>query len=179
MTEEATYVTVRLEWYEAELAAYVGARRQLESLKRGSKENTRHSTASAIDNHVQSAGAEKAVAKRLNIDWGATINTFQSGPADCGRAVEVRWRRMDYELKVRQTDADDRYFILARGEMPEYILVGWIQGRDAKKAEWLKDPGGYGKPNYFVPDDLLRPMSELRPSLAAAIVPEVIEEEAP
>lgn len=176
-TTETTIVKVHLEWYEAELAAYVGARRQIESLKRGSRENTRHSKQPAIDNHVQSAGAEKAVAKRLNIDWGATVNTFQSGPPDCGRGVEVRWRRSQYELKVRQNDPDDRYYVLARGEMPVYLLVGWIKGADAKRPEWLQDPGGYGAPNYFVPDGFLRPMSELRPALSAVIVPEILEEE--
>jgi hypothetical protein len=123
---------------------------------------------------MQSAGAEKAVGKRLNIDWHASINTFHDGVADVGGRIEVRYRRkrkrpLDHQeeeeeespdLIVREDDHEDRAYVLVRGALPKYEIVGWIWGRDAKRPEFWKNPGGH-EPAFFVPEEHLRPVSEL------------------
>jgi hypothetical protein len=152
-------VRVHLEWYEAEQAIYVGGRREAEALRRNI-DKPQYSRQESVENHIQSAGAEKAVAKRLNLDWHASINTFADGVADVGGAIEVRYRRLDYELKVRERDHDDRYFVLVRGALPDYEIIGWLKGKDAKRPEWWKDPGLHG-PAFFVPDPYLKPALQL------------------
>jgi hypothetical protein len=154
---------VQLKWYEVEQAIYVGARRESEALKDNRPKNWKASDdekISSIDNHMQSAGAEKAVAKRLNINWHASINTFKDGPADVGEGIEVRYARKKGRLKVTKDDHDDRYFVLVWGELPNYEIVGFIRGKDAKQDQFLDDPKGYGEA-YFVPPQYLRPFEQL------------------
>jgi len=40
------------------------------------------------------------------------------------------------------------------------MIRGYIKGKDAKKKEWLKSPGGW-KPAYFVPQSKLKPIEDL------------------
>jgi len=152
---------IKLDWYECEQAIYIGARRQVEAMRLGFGNKTKHGEKSAIEDHMQGAGAEKAVGKRLNLDTHFAINTFANGIADVGEKIEVRWRREQWDLIVREKDHDERAYVLVRGEMPEYEIVGWIWGRDAKKPEFWKNPGGHGYA-FFVPEKFLRPISELK-----------------
>lgn len=150
---------VTLNWYEAEQAVYVGGRREAEALRQGI-DKPQYSRQPSIENHIQSGGAERAVAKLLNLNWHASINTFRDGVPDVGGAIEVRYRRESFELKVKSDDHDDRYYVLVRGALPHYEVIGWIKGKDAKRPEWWKNPGDH-KPAFFVPDEHLRPVSEL------------------
>ena len=150
---------VTLEWYECEQAIYVGARRESEALRQDIKA-PQYSEQSSIENHMQSAGAERAVAKRLNLDWHASINTFHQGIPDVGGAIEVRYRRKKWDLPVRVKDHDDRFYVLVRGELPKYEIVGWIQGKQAKQPQFWKNPGNH-EAAWFVPEDQLRPVAEL------------------
>lgn len=153
---------ITLEWYEAEQAIYVGARREAETIRKGVPVECFSEETTSIDNHIQSAGAEKAVAKLLNLDWHASINEFRDGVADVGSRVEVRFRRNQWDLKVKKNDHDDRCYVLAWGELPTFELVGWLWGRNAKHDCFWKNPGkkqnGFA---YFVPPDYLRPIEEL------------------
>lgn len=153
---------VTLEWYECEQAVYVGARREAEAIRKG-LEAPAYSRQPSIENHIQSGGAEKAVAKRLNLDWHASINTFSDGVADVGQKIEVRYRREEYDLKVCEKDHDDRAYVLVRGALPRYEIVGWMWGKDAKQPQFWKNPGGHGFA-FFVPQEYLRPISELKVS---------------
>jgi len=45
--------------------------------------------------------------------------------------------------------------------MPDYEIKGWIRGIDAKRAEWLFNPGDQKPPAYFIPQDALIHISEL------------------
>lgn len=149
---------VTLEWYECEQAIFVGARREAEAIRQNI-EAPPHSEQPSILNHIQSGGAEKAVAKQLNLNWNASINTFANGVADVGERIEVRWRR-ERDLIVREKDHNDRFFVLVRGDLPRYEIIGWIRGKDAKQPEFWINPGGHGWA-WFVPEDHLKPVSEL------------------
>ena len=61
-------------------------------------------------------------------------------------------------LIVHKTDHDDKRYILVRADLPRFVLVGWILGRDAKRDEWWTDPTGKGRWAYFVPASALHPM---------------------
>jgi hypothetical protein len=151
---EGTPRRIRLEWYEAEWAAGVGVRRQLKALEQGNLD--RHGyDGLGWDNHVEGAGAELAVAKARGLYWAAHVNVF-SGP-DVGRAVQVRLRtKHEYDLIIRETDANEHAFVLVTGRIPEFLVHGWIWGVEGKQAKWLE---AYGNrpPAYFVPKTHLRP----------------------
>jgi len=43
-------------------------------------------------------------------------------------------------LLIRPEADDDVKFVLVKGGMPDYELIGWIMGGDAKKPEFLDKP---------------------------------------
>jgi hypothetical protein len=91
-----------------------------------------------------------AFAKWLGVYWEPTINTFK-GRADVA-GCEVRARtHHSYELLVRNNDLDDRPYVLLTGLAPDFLIRGWLFGREAKRPEWLRDYGGNRQPAYFVP----------------------------
>jgi hypothetical protein len=52
--------------------------------------------------------------------------------------------------------------VIPKGKEREaYRIPGWILAKDAKQAEWKMNPYD-GRPMYCVPQDKLRPLSELR-----------------
>lgn len=113
--------------------------------------------------HITGCIGELAVAKCLDIQWDRSVGTYKSRP-DLGVNIEVRHRsNPEFQLIVRNDDKDDSVYILSRGMPPNVIeVVGWIHGAEAKNSAYLKDHGGYGRPAYFVPDDMLNPMEQLK-----------------
>ena len=154
---------VKLTWFELWQASQVGCRRHIEAVQAGFGQG-------AVPDqnwnyHVEGAAAEMATAKAFGWYWSASVNTFQD--ADIGNRIQIRWRsKPTYELIVRPKDRDEDYFILVRGQSPQYEIVGGILGRDAKRDEWLQTYGGR-KPAYFVPNDALCPVEEMADAVAA------------
>jgi hypothetical protein len=145
-------ITVTLTWFEHELAAFCGVMRIVESLRMGLK----HLDWSGDQNlnDIQSAGAEMAVAKVLNRYWCAGVNAFKD--PDVGRNIEVRCTKYaNGKLAIRERDNNDRPFVLVRGSLPTFEVVGWIYARDAKQEQWKNDPNGDGEV-YMVPETALR-----------------------
>jgi hypothetical protein len=136
-------VTVTLTWHEVAFAAQVGMRRHIEAIRMGKPDAFGRGSDDGWTPHIEGACGELAVAKSLGVYWAPTVNTFREG-GDVG-ALQVRTRRGNqYELIVRPHDADDDRFVLARGLCPTYDVVGWILGKEAKRAEWLQEHGGHG-----------------------------------
>jgi hypothetical protein len=103
---------------------------------------------------IQAAAAELAVAKALNRYWVAGVNTYTM--PDVGRNIEVRCTKYpNGKLAIRDRDQDDRPFVLVRGIIPTFEIVGWIYARDAKQEQW-KEAMTWGEA-YMVPEDALRP----------------------
>lgn len=108
-----------------------------------------------------------AVAKFLCRYWLAGINTFKD--PDVAPNIEVR--RNTYPegrslLKVKPTDPDARRYVLVRGQMPTFEIVGWIWGHEAKRPEWLKNYHDYGEV-YYVPEAALHLEFKLTTRIAA------------
>jgi hypothetical protein len=109
----------------------------------------------SMHNHKMGAYAEFAVAKALNLYPGFTVNNFD-GP-DIEPNIEVRAAPKG-RLIITDKDNSYRKFVLVLGEAPTLELVGWIWGYEGQKKEFIFAPNGR-PPAYFVPRELLRPMS--------------------
>jgi len=149
---------VALAWYEVQIAADVGVRRNVEALSKNRK-GTFEGGLSTWESHILGACGEMAFAKATGLYWEAGVNTFKAG-GDVG-TVEVRTRsRHDYELIVRDDDPDGRIYFLVTGGPERFRLQGWIKSEEARRPEWRKNHGGY-QPAYFVPHSALKSLDQL------------------
>lgn len=142
-------IPVTLTWYEMRLAAGVGLERQLSAMRDGRPD--RHGfTGDGWSIHVHGAGGELAFAKAAGVYWAGHVDVF-SVP-DVG-TVHVRTRSGDggrEDLIVRSEDPEDCAYVLVVGHIPTFSVVGWIDGRSARRPEWVKNYGGR-PPAWFVP----------------------------
>jgi hypothetical protein len=151
---------VKLEWFECELAAQVGLKRNVEALRRDLKHFTPlldHQ--SAWNNHIEGAAGELAFAKWVGHYWSGSVNTFKV--PDVG-SVHVRTSVANRDLIVRPKDDDSGVYVLVRGQIPEFEIIGWVYGHEAKQPLWLKNPNN-GTPCYIVPTSALRSIGSLPP----------------
>jgi len=158
---------VTLNQEELAYATSVGKLRQDEAVKA-------HRTASydfkgdELAIHVMGACGELAVAKVLELDWSAPVNTFKSG-GDVGK-LQVRTSkkmRVSGQKKsrmiIRHDDSSDDLFVFAwQEDENNYEVVGYIKGADAKQEKWFwAKPSNGRSPAYFVSDIHLRDIKEL------------------
>lgn len=153
-------VRVRLTHEQMTYAAQIGARRHIEALARNLPDRHGYDGADGWTVHIEGACGELVVAIALNRTWEATVNTFKVG-GDVGH-LQVRTRsKHGYELLVRDGDRDEDIFVLVTGQAPNYRIVGWIRGVDAKRPEWQQTHGNR-PPAYFVPHRALRAFPDRR-----------------
>jgi hypothetical protein len=119
---------------------------------------------------------ERVVAKALGMRWDGMYYDD---------AEWQRWRTEGHDvgpLEVKATARQDGHLLIpkhnARNAVYVFVVVnkrptrvpceirGWCVGRDVMLADRLKD-GRYDRPYYEVPHAALRPIGELRRSLAA------------
>lgn len=152
--ENSVIGEIKLKWHEGLIAALVGCLRQLYSA--GSPDAYGFNGEDGWTKHIEGACGEMAVAKLLNVYWPAKVNSFGIEP-DIDPDIQVKTRsREEYELLVRPGDDDDQRFVLVIGRFPNYVIHGWMYGRDAKQECWAKEHGG--RPlAYFVPKENLEP----------------------
>ena len=146
-------IDVKLTVMDSQSGARVGCARRIESMDSNRNQGFGYNTADAWRNDIEGACAELAYCKALDIYWPGSINTFKE--PDCGKKTQVRWtHHINGSLIVRDKDPDDHYYVLVVGACPDYRVVGWIMGYDAKKNEYLRCPGEQS-PAYFVPQNKL------------------------
>ena len=83
-----------------------------------------------------------------------------------GDGIEVRMTIHDgpnTSLIVHDTDPDDAPFVLVTptDDPLTFTLVGWITGRDAKRAEWWRELQP-GRPAFCVPQSALAHVFDLK-----------------
>lgn len=150
---------VTLTWPEVMLGATVGIMRQVKNLKDGRQDRYGASVEDGWTLHIEGACGEQAVAKHLGMYWSGNLGNLKA--ADVG-SLQVRTRsRHNYDLLLHRTDADESAWVLVTGAAPRFSLRGWCFGREGKDEKFWKDPAG-GRPAFFVPQSVLRPMSELK-----------------
>ena len=152
-------IKVQLDWGEIFNSAMVGVYRQIASLKDGRRDQHGFNGDDGWTIHIEGAAGETAVAKALNRYLKPTFNVFKSV-----RDVdmwEVRTRsKHDYDLIVRKGDGDSIPFILVTGRIPNFVVHGWIYGKDAKQDKWVAEYGGR-PPAWFVPKGELNSLDTL------------------
>lgn len=149
---------IRLDWPEVMVAAITGVMRQIAALKAERPERHGADPANGWSLHINGALGEQVFAKYLGEYWHPSVNTFKT-LGDVGR-WEVRTRpRHDWDLIVRADDDERRSFVLITGVCPNYLVRGWILGRDAKQDQW-KRAHGDREEAWFVPAGALHPICE-------------------
>ena len=142
---------------ELATAAQVGSARHIDSLVNKRRPGFRENYAGELwARHIEGACGELAFCKAYGIYWNGSVNAF--GEADVGANIQIRTSENGRKLKVRTDEDDGAIVVLVAGKAPRYEIVGWIVAKEAKQDKWLSDPGGYGKPAYFVPRTALNRM---------------------
>ncbi len=143
------------------LAASVGVRRHICSMLEGRVDSHGFNGKDKWMIHIEGAAGELAFAKAVDRYYLPTVNTFKHG-GDGVSTIQVRTRsKHHYELMVRRNDDPEKVFVLVTGEMPIFVVRGWLFGKEAMLPEYLKDHGG--RPHaYFAPQDKLRPIETIQ-----------------
>lgn len=162
-------VVVTLNHQQMITAAMVGVRRTVYAIAKGMQATyggLRPGDPGAFDNHILGAMSEYAVAQWLNLFWDGHVGQIDC--SDVGNCVEVRTiRRRELRMIAHDDDSSIAPFVLVLGEPPNFTLLGWLRGSDAKQPKYRDDPAG-GRPAFFVPLSDLRPMCELAAVTAAS-----------
>lgn len=152
--------TVKLEFYEIYMGATVGVARRLASLKRG-KTNKVENKDFGWHTDIESACAEVAVAKHLNIFWDGSINTFSL--PDVGEFQVKHTQHPKGRLIIRKDLDPDFHYILVTGTHPHYTLHGFLLGAEGMKDEYLENPNNTKDGEaFFVPRDALKAIDEIK-----------------
>ena len=144
---------------EMYVAAMVGVRRRLSSMSAGFLERNGAASASIAEAwyyNIVGAQGEMAAAKALGVYWPSSIGAEKADP-DMPPDWQVRTMgKSTYDLIVRKDDIDSHKYLLVTGTGPEFLVHGWIYGKDAKKEEWYGDRGGRNAPCFWVPKSALK-----------------------
>lgn len=149
---------IRLSKLDYAEAAYVGFVRGIESLNRGLHDRGGF-TGNSWEINVRGSVGELVAARVLEVPW-ACKGIFMEPDTTCG--VEVRTTaRLNWKLKIyREADDNTPYMLVAGGPL-DWVVQGWIMAGDGKlKMFWDTPQGRDGA--YFVDQEFLRPISELR-----------------
>jgi hypothetical protein len=149
---QAGELVVTLNWHEAATAAREGVQRRIRQLALNRTDRLK-TLRGVWDNDVESACAERAVAKALGIYWPESAELDYDG--DLPNGIHVRWT--DYaagHLIVYPGDPDDGRFYLAVGRCPCWRVAGWLYGAEAKRPGWW-DATRLALPGFMVPQSEL------------------------
>lgn len=152
-----SWVGVELVPSEVNLCAQVGVMRQVENIAEGRKQNWNKPIDKDFQDHINGATGEYVLAKVLNIHWTGKgeLRAPDVGP------FEVRTTPFHSgHLILHKTDADDKKFFLVTGRNASFRVHGWCFGRDGKQDRFWCDLVKNGRPAFFVPQSMLRPIDE-------------------
>lgn len=149
-------MNVTLTKSEMHIAAQLGCLRQLSSTFKGSMSKV--PSARDWDAHICGAAGEMAVAKGLGIYNPMTLDTYRD--ADLGLDIQVKTRSEDhYDMILSEGDPSEAVYILVVGSMPDFRIVGWLNGKDAKKKKYFKS--FLGNMRFVVPQSAFKSISTL------------------
>lgn len=160
---------ITLDWYDCGRAAQIGCMRNIDSLQRKSKNKNNLDETDNWTLHVEGAAGELAVARYFGVPWPGLVGCPQAPDVRInGRWCQVKTNksRRWTDLIVKQDDPDGFNYIGVLSFLPEFVITGWLPAAEIKQTRFWRDPTG-GRPAYFVPRDLLRPIDELPKQEAA------------
>ena len=141
---------VKLEKYEFHNAAYTGFLRQLNSDWR-TNTNTFKETyvGQSWYNSIVGACGEAAVAKYLNVYWGAGYDTFNQSDL-LGLSCEVR--TSPFRVSKPKVKPQDKRMVIAviasENCKRTFKIWGWLEAEEAKQDEWYY---AHNNPCWFPP----------------------------
>jgi hypothetical protein len=106
-----------------------------------------------FERHSEGALAEYVVAKHLGLFWPGPGKLFDPNIPKTTQVCHTS--RHDNKLIVHPDSDDNCEFWLVTGGKGDYYIEGWCYGFEAKLPKYWSDPGGYGRPAYFVPKSCL------------------------
>jgi hypothetical protein len=111
----------------------------------------------ALKLDIQGARGETAAYLYLSpVKW----NLYNPSEADFEGWVDAKCQQPS--LIIQKKAKDHWAYLLVHHDHPDYYLMGWEWGVEAKRPELLKDPLG-NREAFFVPpdDELMKPVEEL------------------
>jgi hypothetical protein len=161
--QTATDTEVRLTHHETLVACFVGFMRQINSLKRGSRDNYGFDCDSydGWRHQMNGACAEQAFAKATNRHWDCSVNMF--GRPDFKPDIDIKTRHSHASRLIVRPDAHDdwKYVHVTGSPFGRHKIHGWIYGRDAKRPEWEDRPDPARPACFVVPSEALRSIEEV------------------
>lgn len=153
---------ITLDEYDLNWAESVGSYRHNESERRGKTQSDGSRDKNAERNHQRGAAGELALTKFLDIEWNATVNTYNRFP-DLDGQLECRSKQESQEyLRVypdRDNAKEDSIFVSVtclKGDLTKYRIDGWMTGREAMQDKYLK------KSHWNDRDEWQPPLSDLQ-----------------
>lgn len=154
-------ISVRLSWAEILLAASVGSMRNVQSLKCGRNPGNGCGVDNTWTLNIEGAAGEMAVAKYAGAFWSGAIGDLAASDVTGPRyQVKTNTSRRYDDLILRQSDPDEFQYVLVLSFLPDFVICGWLYGHEGKQTQWLRD-GTPGRPAFFVPRAVLRPIDQL------------------
>jgi hypothetical protein len=158
---------IRLSFQEMLTSATIGVRRHISGMAHSRQHQGPPSEAAeSFDHHILGAMGEQVVAKAFNLYWDAAVGRVDA--CDVGGLIEVKCKRMGrgFGLSIRPNHKPERPYVLVHGRPPDFVLIGWMYGRDAWAiGEWMEHLGVRMVPPTLPP---LRSIAELEEIIFAA-----------
>jgi hypothetical protein len=138
---------IALSTAEIQIASMVGIQRQIEDIKWNNHEKLGEKKELAWQRHIEGALSECALAKYLGVYW----NKRPHNEPDVGD-VDVRATHyLNGKLRIDLKDKDDKKYYLLTGLNGEYIIRGWMYGRDGKNQKYWTTLDPDRPPCFWIP----------------------------
>jgi len=149
---------------ERQEAMEEGMRRQSVNEAKGLRGRNRGASRGdkALEIHLLGAAGEMAVASHLGLkDFLYQETEANRGSSDLPGKIDVKTRsKHKYDLIVQKNEDPEKRFVLVTIENKTTLIHGWCYGREAMEEKYWADPAR-GRPAYFVPKEVLRPLDTL------------------
>lgn len=140
-------------------AVKVGTARDRSSKAKGQMGRNGQLPSRSLQNNIEGAAAELAVAIAVGVEWPAHVDTYLTQPdltVPTVGAVEVKWSA-GVGLIVRENDQADQVHVLCTGNGAIKHIVGWadLERIRALKAEPKHDFGNGRAPAWLIKPEAL------------------------
>lgn len=165
----AEFPVVTLDTWEMEFGGY-GAlmRSQHNWMRRVREKHGADSDWGGYDEHLMGVLGELAVAKWLDRCWTGGWGDFRK--IDVGNCVNVRATKYLHGpyLRLHPADPDIPHALAltVRNQLPAVQLLGFMPAGEGRRLVKFEDKFNNNRPAYWVPLDLLKPMTRLRADLS-------------
>jgi hypothetical protein len=116
----------------------------------------------ALEVHLLGAAGEMAVASYLGLKHELYKESEAKRGSDDLPGIDVKTRsKHAYDLIVQKNEDPRKKFVLVTIECQKTFIHGWCYGHEAMQEQYWADPAR-GRPAYFVPKEILKPLSSLK-----------------